>query len=123
MRYRIVLFMVLLVLCLPARNFAQPGQTASQTTSQREDFCKPSKVHVQIKLKTGETINGDAIEIDQSEVKLCREGIVQTIPSANIKEIQSRQTTGQRLRHIARVLGYVFAALLAYITIRISQGQ
>ena len=107
-------FMVLIILFLPIKSFAQVNQSALPTTSQQGDFCQPSKVHVKIKLKNGDTIRGNTIEINNREVKLCHEGVVQTIPRDNIKEIKSRQTAQQRLNHIGRVLGIIGVAIFAF---------
>ncbi len=123
MRRFITLFLVYTMLFLPIENFAQLGQSNLPPASQKGDSCQPSKVHVKIKLKNGDTITGDSLEINQREVKLCHEGRVQAIPGENIKEIKSRQTAVQRFRHAARVVGITFAAIIAFGLIRAAQER
>jgi hypothetical protein len=115
----LILLTVFALLFLPNQIFAQPGQPAAQ----KDADCEAAKVNVQVKLKNGDTINGTSIEINKQEVKLCRDGIVQTIPGEQIKEVKSRQTPGQRFKHAARVLGIAFGAILAFGFIRLAQEK
>jgi hypothetical protein len=110
MRHRFILFIIFVVLLLPHPNFAQLGQTALQN----DDACKAAKLHVQIKLKSGETIKGKALEINQDEVRFCRDGEVQTIPRGEIKELKDRQPTGLRIRRAARAVGLTFAGFIIF---------
>jgi hypothetical protein len=109
------------VLLLPGTPLAQTGPFAQQSASPPNEVCQPSKVHVKIKLITGETITGNSIAINKDEVKLCRKGLVQAIPGDQIREIKSRQTGRQRFRQVARVVGLTFVSFIAYGLIRASQ--
>lgn len=120
MRRWAVLFIVFILLLLPNRNFAQVNPPA---VSQQAEVCQPSKVHLRIKLKTGDSLTGDSLELNQQEVKICRDGKVQSIPAEQIKEVKSRQTAIQRFRHTARVVGLTFAAIIVFGLIRAAQEK
>lgn len=111
MRSIITLLIAFCILLLPCKGIAQTQPSNNQASIQQGEKCVEGKVLVRIKLKNGEKIEGGLIEKTTDEVKVCHKGNTQLFATKDIREMKTKLTGNQRVKHTFKVLGIAWGVL------------